>query len=154
MSLASRVPAPTDHSWRSLFLYIRRQYQIVRIYAPRHWIIGAWAFVITPAGVAAALTLTLAGHVAGLVALAAAWALQQGRFVLRHRALRRILDAGVAAELKPVFLLAHVVGPFVQIPHLAAFLASAFGRTIHWAGITYRVDGPERMRIIDRASPT
>jgi hypothetical protein len=153
-SLAVRVPTPTEHSWCSLFAYLRRQYQIVRIYAPMHWAFAAYALLLSPAGVAAAAMLALSGHAAGFGALAAAWALQQARFVMRHRALRRILDPAVVANLQPVFLLAHLIGPLVQIPHIIGFLASSFGRTIRWAGITYRVTGPERMQIVERAETT
>ncbi len=149
--LAARGPTPTEHSWRSLFDYIKRQYQIVRIYAPSHWALAAWALLMPPVGVAAAILLVFSGYLSGLAALIFALVLQQVRFVLRERALRRILDPGVIDELEPVFRLSPFLGPFVQLIHLAAFMASATSRTIRWAGITYRVDGPERMTILDRA---
>lgn len=150
MSLAVRVPTPTDQSWRSLFAYIRRQYLILRIYAPLQWAFGLWAFALPPLGLAAAVALALSGSAWWLVAPLAVWILQQVRFVLRHRALQRVLDADAVTKLEPIFRLAHLMGPLVQVPHLLAFLASGCGRTIRWAGITYRVDSPERMQIVSR----
>jgi hypothetical protein len=150
MNLAARGPTPTEHSWRSLFAYIKRQYQIVRIYAPLHWAMAAWALLISPIAIAAAILLAYSGQIAGFVALVLAAGLQQVRFVLRERALRRILDPDVIEQLEPVFRHSPLFGPLVQLVHVTAFLASATSRTIHWAGVIYRVDGPEQMTILSR----
>jgi len=150
MNLAARGPTPTEHSWRSLFAYIKRQYQIVRMYAPLHWAMAAWALLISPVGIVAAILLAFSGQIAGFAALILAAGLQQVRFVLRERALKRILDPDVIEQLAPVFRHSPLFGPFVQLFHLAAFLASAASRTIHWAGVAYRVDGPEQMTILSR----
>ncbi len=147
-----RVPSPVKHSWPTLFAYLRRQYQIVRIYAPAQWSFAAAALLLPPFGLAASLALVWSGHGAAVATWVLVLALQQSRFFLRQRALLRLLDQSTIEKLRAVFVMQHFLGPVTHAVHLLAFLTSAAGRTITWAGISYRVAGPRRMVVLPKRS--
>jgi cellulose synthase/poly-beta-1,6-N-acetylglucosamine synthase-like glycosyltransferase len=149
--LAARAPTPVEYGWRDLRAYGGRQYRILRLYAPAHWWFAAAALLLPVAGTATAVALAAAGDEAALLGPATVWLLQQGRFVLRRRIAERLFDATTFRTLAPAFRVQHVVGPLVHLAHAALFLGSAFGNTVRWAGITYRVTRG-RVAIVERAA--
>jgi ceramide glucosyltransferase len=157
------VPSHQSATWRSLWEFGRRQFVITRWYRPRTWwlaMLGALLSTLEPwtaaalAGLAAALdwTLTVWHHsfrAWPFWAASAGLLLASGflKAVFRQKLGRLVLtddSPGVRAAAR-VDLLAFWAWPAIM---LALIVASAFGRTILWRGILYRISGPGNIEVV------
>ena len=144
------VPSPSSYSWRSLFAFGRRQYLLVRFYAPRHWLLAAWTLCVPAAGAAMAVTAAVSDSLAAALCIGAAILLQLLRYRLRLSIARRVLPTEAAAEAAVALRLGWWVSPLVHIVHAAVLLGSLLGRNFEWAGIRYRLCEPDKVVILDR----
>ena len=144
------LPSPCSYSWRSLFAFGRRQYLLVRFYAPRHWLLAAWTLCVPAAGAAMAVSAAVSGSLAAALCIGAAILLQLLRYRLRLSIARQVLSTEAAAEAAITFRLGWWVSPLVHIVHAAVLLGSLLGRNFEWAGIRYRLSGPDKVVILDR----
>jgi ceramide glucosyltransferase len=157
------VPSHQSATWRSLWEFGRRQFVITRWYRPRTWwlaLLGALLSTLEPwmATVLAVLAAVLDWTVAVSHHSFKAWPfwatgagllLASGflKAVFRQRLGRVVLmdhSPGVRAAAR-VDLLAFWAWPAIM---LALILASAFGRTILWRGILYRISGPGDIEVV------
>jgi cellulose synthase/poly-beta-1,6-N-acetylglucosamine synthase-like glycosyltransferase len=157
------VPSHQSATWRSLWEFGRRQFVITRWYRPRTWwlaLLGALLSALEPW--AAAALAVLAGALGWTVtvwhysfkawpfwAVAAGLLLASGfhKAVFRQKLGRVVLmddSPGVRAAAR-MDLLAFWAWPPIM---LALILASAFGRTILWRGILYRISGPGDIEVV------
>jgi cellulose synthase/poly-beta-1,6-N-acetylglucosamine synthase-like glycosyltransferase len=142
------APSPVRHDLASMIAFGRRQYMITRIHSPRYWWLAGVTLAFPALCGVFAIIVALRGDIAAIVWIAIAFCLQQLRAWLRVDIARRVLPAEEAAIsaalLKRDWWKLPAVGP----AHLAIWLASAFGRTITWAGIRYRMLEPDRIEIL------
>jgi len=153
---ACLVPSYTSIRWRGLLEFGRRQFVITRVTTPSLWMVGL-----------ASSLYSVAGLWGGAVIAALVWAVGYespvryavlpavfflGHFWkawLRHRTRSLVLsDRGkgaVTAEWTDM-LLSWLWSPLL----LGIILSSAFGRTIAWRGIKYRLLGPANVVVLDR----
>lgn len=135
--------SPVDFSWSSLFEFGRRQYFQLRIYQPLLW----WMALLIPllylAGFCICLARLAAGNFYMLVPLGIAVFLH----LARTRVRRRYLDARLGSILDDAVRGSWWLDPVVNLVHLLIILSSACGREIVWAGIRYRVTGPQQTEI-------
>lgn len=141
-------------TWSGLYEFCRRQFLITRVYAPMTWWLGL---------------LSSLGSVVGFWGTAAlacyAWAIsadyrlfytavpvlfflgQLIRGILRQAMIVRLLREH-APSAKPA-IIADVLGFwFWSVLQLTFVMASAFGRTIRWRGIRYRLVSPTQTEIL------
>ncbi|MGE5195340.1 MAG: glycosyltransferase [Deltaproteobacteria bacterium] len=142
-----------DFNWGRLGEFLRRQFLVVRVYSPRWWQVAFWAGVFTNA------------CLWGMLAIGICWTTEHGPWAIA-------VAGGLAYYLSGVLqahLTARAVRPFVSIADedydrvarlniwgwplvsLAGWLgivSSAFGRTIRWRGIIYRMDSPRQTTIL------
>jgi cellulose synthase/poly-beta-1,6-N-acetylglucosamine synthase-like glycosyltransferase len=144
------VPSPSSYSWRSLFAFGRRQYLLVRFYAPRHWLLAAWTLCVPAAGAATAVSAAVSGSLAAALCIGAAILLQLLRYRLRLSIARRVLPSEAAAEASVAVRLGWWLSPLVHIVHAAVWLGSLLGRNFEWAGIRYRLWARDKVVILDR----
>jgi len=147
-------------TWRRLCEFGRRQFLITRVYTPGVWWLGLFSTLGSVLGMwGAAAAAIYAGAVHGEhMVLYAAVALvfftgQVTRAVLRQIATVRALRE----HLSPLFpaAVADVLGCwFWSIVLFTLMLSSAFGRTIRWRGIRYRLVSPTDIRILNKGSQT
>ena len=164
---ACLAPSYQSSTWRQLFEFGRRQFLITRISAPWAWwlalctalcsVLGLWA----TAGLAVYAAM-VGGHSAelsrspkNLPLLIAAPIIfftgQLSQAILRQRMIRRLLrkdlprmKAAMAADILAFWIWSLLL--------LFFLVSSAFGRTVCWRGIRYKVLGPTKLIVIDAQS--
>jgi cellulose synthase/poly-beta-1,6-N-acetylglucosamine synthase-like glycosyltransferase len=146
-------------TWPKLCEFGRRQFLITRVYAPGTWWIGLLSSLGSVAGFwgGAVMAVHAARHHADHVLLCVAIPcfFLAGQLI---RAVLRQLTAGqVLREHLPQLLpaaVADILGCWLwSIVLLASMLSSAFGRTIRWRGIRYKLISPSQTVILDSAAP-
>jgi ceramide glucosyltransferase len=142
-------------SWRGFFEFGRRQFLITRVYAPGTWwfglfssvysILGLWAGAVLAVYAVLAADRNLVLYVAVPVIFFAG---QLARAILRQATIARILTkerrrmaAAAAADICLFWLWSWLL--------LGLIVASAFGRTIRWRGICYRLLSPSQTVVVE-----
>lgn len=149
------VPSFEAVTWPQLREFARRQFLITRVYVPGTWwagfllslgsVAGFWGGIAL-AGYAAA---THSGHTLLYAAVPTIFfAGQVVRAVLRQSMVMQLLSEYGQQLLRASVI--DVLGCWLwSILLFIYILSSAFGRTIRWRGIRYRLDGPDQTRILD-----
>ena len=135
------VASPVSHTWASLLRFMHRQYLLLRVYAPRHWLLTAWTLCIPALGAATALALLLQAQWWVLAFLASSCALLQLRLGGRRSIAALVLSASDLNTATATVQFARWAWPLIHLVHLAAFASSAVGQRFIWAGIRYRLTG-------------
>lgn len=147
------IPSPARYDWRSLLAFGRRQYLITRIHAPVIWLIGLIGSVIYLGAMLGAIGTIAAANTGwgwAMLAILFVHLLDQLRASRRTAISRALFDQPTCLALRGAARLDRWATPLVMLVHLAMILASALGRTIHWAGVTYRLHGRQNIQIISR----
>jgi len=135
-------------TWRKLFEFSRRQFLITRVSAPKTWWFGLCSGLYSILGIWAAASLAIYAGVIqyeNLLLFAAVpvvfFVSQLIRAILRQRMAgkllkheRRAMRAACAADILAFW--------FWSLLMLILIISSAFGRTICWRGIRYKLLGP------------
>jgi cellulose synthase/poly-beta-1,6-N-acetylglucosamine synthase-like glycosyltransferase len=148
------VPSFEGTTWAGLGEFARRQFLITRIYVPGTW----WAGFLFSLGSVAGLWggLGLAGyaaatHAAHIVLYATVPALFFAGQVFRA-VLRQLMAMQLLGEYSPQLWRAaavDVLGCWLWSGLLFVYIfSSAFGRTIRWRGIRYKLNGPTQTHIL------
>lgn len=141
------VPTPASDGLAALWLFGRRQYQIIRVYRPQLWWlalvalssrVSAWAVLLANLEQWWARLATLA-----LLALALAAVLVQA---LVGRRLG-MADPLAATVLQGTLALCR---PLVDVFHWSLVLAASDARIVRWGHLSYRVSGPRQIAIASR----
>ena len=153
---ACLVASYESTTWRKLFEFGRRQLLITRISAPKTWwfalagalysVLGLWGTV----GIAAYAITTEQKDTLFFAAVPVLFfASQMARAILRQRTAAKLLEKDLP---KMKFAIAADVLFFWlwSLLLLALIVSSAFGRTITWRGIRYKLLGPTETIIIGR----
>jgi ceramide glucosyltransferase len=148
------VPSFEDTTWPGLYEFARRQFLITRIYVPGTW----WAGFLLSLGSVAGLWggLALAGyaaftHAEHILLYAAVPAIFFAGQVLRAL-LRQLLAVRVLSEYSLQLwraAVADILGCWLWSVLLFGYiLSSAFGRTIRWRGIRYKLESPTQTEVL------
>ena len=142
-------------TWPKFYEFARRQFLITRVYAPGTWWLGLLSSLGSVAGLWGGAAVALAARYQGTPWLCAAvpvtfLAGQLLRAVLRQRMAMKILSP-YRRQLVPTAV-ADIGGSWLwSLLLLLALLSSAFGRTIRWRGIRYKLDGPDKTTVLSEA---
>jgi len=141
-------------TWSRLYEFSRRQFLITRVYAPQTWWLGLLSSLGSVVGFWG--TAALAGYAWALGAehllLCAAVPIvffvgQLIRVILRQSMIVRLFRE-YAPSVRPA-IIADVLGFwFWSILQLLFISSSAFGRTIRWRGVRYRLVSPTQTEIL------
>jgi cellulose synthase/poly-beta-1,6-N-acetylglucosamine synthase-like glycosyltransferase len=135
-------------TWRELFEFSRRQFLITRVSAPRTWwfglgsglysILGIWA----AAGLAIYAGLIRNEHLLLFTAVPVVFFVSQLiRAILRQRMAGKLLSH--ERQAMKAACVADILGFWLwSLLMLILIISSAFGRTICWRGIRYKLLGP------------
>lgn len=151
---ACLVASHASMSWSRLSEFCRRQFLITRVYAPLTWALGLLSSMGSVLGlwgtVAVAVYAAMAGapHARFFAVIPVIFfAGQLFRVALRQSMASRLLKDH-ARRLRPA-IVADVLGFwFWSLLLLIFILSSAFGRTIRWRGIRYRLLGPTETEVL------
>jgi glycosyl transferase family 2 len=135
------VPSPVAHDWVGLFRFARRQYLLVRTYAPKHWLVAGWSVCLPAFAAVLAVAETVLGQRWALPFILGSIALLQLRLRIRRQIADLLLPQTAIEAARATIFFAQWAWPLIQLVHLGAFLTSAAGRRFTWAGIEYRLDG-------------
>jgi len=147
---AAMPRSPIAFGWREAVVFGRRQYLIVRTHAAPIWWFGAVVTTLPLAGWLTALPLALVGNGQAQVVIALVVALDLARAGLRRRVVRQLWGGEGLARLRWPLLLDMLATPLWLALHAAVVWSAMFGREIDWAGLRYRIDAPDRVRILSR----
>jgi hypothetical protein len=131
------VPAPVSYDRRDAIEFGRRQYLLLRMHAPGIWMLAAACTTVPLVGWAVALPLAFGGDATAIAVIVAANALDQVRASLRRRIPQKLFGAEIAPR---VAFLDRFATPAYLAFHAAVIWSTLFGRTITWAGRSYRLD--------------
>jgi cellulose synthase/poly-beta-1,6-N-acetylglucosamine synthase-like glycosyltransferase len=135
-------------TWRDMFEFGRRQFLITRVYAAGTWLLALFSALYSVTGLWGCAAAALAAAACGrgdaplFAAVSAAFLAGQAiRAVLRQAMMARVMG-GRRGRMEAAAI-ADVAGCWAWSAILLVLVtASAFGRTIHWRGIRYRLRGP------------
>lgn len=145
------VPSPVAFDMVGFFEFVRRQYLITRVYAPRLYAAGLAITGLYVAGwLSATASLAAAAWgqgswLAPAVAAAAVFSLNQARATWRASVIELALGPGARRMLGTTLLVDRWLTPLSMAVHWAAILAAGIGRTITWRGVRYRLLGPDHV---------
>jgi hypothetical protein len=135
------VPSPVAHDWTSLFSFARRQYLLVRTYAPRHWLLAGWTLCLPALAAAVAVSEMFAGRWWASSFLLGSITLLQVRLRIRRQIADLLLPHAAIAAARTTIIFAQWAWPLIHLVHLGVFLTSFVGQHFTWAGIDYRLHG-------------
>jgi hypothetical protein len=148
------VKSTADFDWSKLGEFLRRQFVVVRVYAPLWWWFGFGAGFITNLCFWGTLALAC-----GLAASGGPWAIPLAGGLLWY--LAGMLKGTLSAQATRPFVLAsnseyrsvsniNVWGwPLVSLAAWLAIILGTIGRTIVWRGIRYRLDSARHTTILN-----
>ncbi len=152
---ACLVPSYETVNWPRLFEFGRRQFLITRIYAPKSWLIGLGSSTLAVLGIwgglAAAVwaALTNQSPLALFIAVPLTFILAQFlQAVLRQRMIAKVLPEQ-KNRMIPAMVLDIAACAFMSAILMVMVVGSAFGRTIRWRGIRYKIQSPTDIVIDD-----
>jgi ceramide glucosyltransferase len=145
---ACLVATHESTTWSKLFEFTRRQFLITRIYAPKTWWFGLCSSVYSVLGIwgAAGLAIYAAKiqhpNLDLFISVPVVFFVNQlGRAILRQRTAERLLEHEQRAMRAAA--LADILGCWLwSLLLLFYIISSAFGRTIVWRNIRYKLLGP------------
>ncbi len=148
---ACLVASYESTTWAELLEFGRRQLLITRVYAPGTWLFGLFSSLYSVSGlwggvvVALCAALTRQKHLALFAAVPAVFFVRQiGQAALREKMIARLLRTEMA-QMKAA-MAADIFGSWIwSVLLLLLIISSAFGRTICWRGIRYKLLGPTRI---------
>jgi len=138
-------------TWSKLFEFSRRQFLITRIYAPKTWWFGLCSSVYSVLGIWGAAGMAIyAAHMQNpnldlFISVPVVFFVNQlGRAILRQRTAERLLEHERRAMRAAA--LADILGCWLwSLLLLCYIISSAFGRTIVWRNIRYKLLGPTKI---------
>jgi ceramide glucosyltransferase len=151
------VASLTSTTWPRLYEFGRRQFLITRVYSPGAWWLGFLSSLGSVLGLWGSLALAVhaaAIHAPHLLLYGAVPAFFFAGQLLRA-VLRQLIAARMLREHLPRLFPAAIAdvlgGWFWSLMLFTLLLSSAFGRTIRWRGIRYRLDGPDQTAVLSKA---
>lgn len=151
---ACLVASYESTTWPGLFEFGRRQFLITRVSAPRTWWFGLLSVLYSTLGLWATAALAIyavINHSDNLLVFVAVPTLflasQLARAMLRQKMVSKLLKNDLSkmkAAIATDILMFWVWSPLL----LLIILSSAFGRTITWRGIRYKLLGPTETVVI------
>ncbi len=151
---ACLVASYESTTWPKLFEFGRRQFLITRVSAPRTWVLGlvSTSYSILGLWIAAIIAIYAAiNHSKNLPLFIAVpilfFASQLSRAILRQKMVSKLLKKDLPkmrAAMAVDILLFWVWSPLL----LGIIISSAFGRTITWRGIRYKLLGPTETIVV------
>ena len=136
------VQSPVSFDWRNATAFGRRQYLLVRMYSPLHWILAATVTTVPLLGWMVALSLALQGSVIAIGIIVIANALDHLRAYFRRRVNRKLWHTEISDR---VAWLDSWGTPAVLAVHALVIWSTLFGRSVTWAGRIYWLDSCERV---------
>jgi hypothetical protein len=132
------VETPFGHGFRSLHAFGKRQYQLVRLYAPLFWWLALGITALNLVGTVTVLLLAMRSWI-GTAAWAASVALALANARERRMQARAAGIVRTWNGTERLLLLLALVLPVVHLYHLVLIASGASVRTVRWGRYRYRL---------------
>jgi cellulose synthase/poly-beta-1,6-N-acetylglucosamine synthase-like glycosyltransferase len=144
------VPSPCGFSPGAALNFARRQYAMLRLYAPRHWWFSLAVYAVFFAGLGASVAaFALPAPAPAQAMVGAAFALIILRGLVHAAIALRCLPKAIAARLRWPLALDALLPVLPALLHAYGLVASLRVRRLRWAGITYALTG-NRVEHVER----
>ena len=138
------VLSPVSSSWREFIAFGVRQYRLIWLHEPWSWTVALMCLWTPPITVAAALPSLATGSPHAWAAVGFVAALGEVRSRLRLRIQRALWpEIGPTRLEKLRWRVDSLLRPVWWLLHALCAAGAPLSRTIDWAGVRYRVDGPQ-----------
>ena len=144
------APSPVDFNWASFFEFGRRQYFQLRVGHQSLWWMALMVPLLYLASFLTCVVRLVEGNLLTLIPFGVAIAINLARTKIRRGYLADRFHHGEADSLDKAVRGSWWLDPVINLLHLIIILSSACGREIVWAGIRYRVTGPQKTEILGR----
>jgi len=145
-------------SWAELFEFGRRQFLITRVYRPATWLFGFFSSLYSVLGLWGGSAMALyaarirAENLAIFLAVPVVFFVAQLlRAILRQKTARTLLSQD-RHNLRLAAIADISLSWFWSLLLFGLILSSAFGRTITWRGIRYKLPGPTQTIVVTRSA--
>ncbi|MEM7145872.1 MAG: glycosyltransferase family 2 protein [Verrucomicrobiota bacterium] len=148
-----QLPSPIWFTWPSMIEFARRQYYQVSRYTPKIYGLALISLGLNTAGWLTALGALCFGHTIALVPIVIVTIFDQIRAFGRTRLRRILIPEPHLTRLHGTAILEHIATPLWSIFHFALAASALFMKSITWAGITYSVQGRQKITVIRPDAP-
>ena len=159
---ACLVASYESTTWRKLYEFGRRQFLITRVSAPRTWWFGLSSSLYSVLGIWAAAPLAIYASMIGdknltlfITVPIVFFVSQLARAIMRQNMAKKLLQYGRRAmgnerQAMNATIAADILAFWIwSLVLLFLIISSAFGRTICWRGIRYKILGPTETIVVD-----
>jgi hypothetical protein len=148
----SLLLSPIAMDWAEAFAFGRRQYRMLLLHMPGLWLFALLVMAAPTVAACFAVVLAFDGDVLAIFALASSVILGEFRFRCRHRIVSSVWPETKSANLKRYWFVERWMRPIWWGFHLICVITSLGSREIKWAGVSYRVRGPQDVEVVSRDS--
>jgi hypothetical protein len=139
--------SPVAMSWSEALSFGRRQYRIVLLHDPGIWALAALGTFIPIAAAITALGMALQGSVLAFALIGGSLVLGEVRYHCRRRIVVALWGEAAAAGLPMYWRAERWLRPIWWSFHALCVFSAVGSRHIRWAGIDYRVFGPQDVEV-------
>jgi hypothetical protein len=140
---------PVSCSWAGLLSFGVRQYRIIYTHQPKNWVVACAVLWAPPVCLALAAPSVLSGSLSAWMTLVFIVALGEIRTRLRRSVQRALWPDLSGPRDDRRWRAERLLRPVWWMMHALSAAGAPLARTIDWAGIRYRVDGPQSV-IVER----
>jgi hypothetical protein len=134
-------------SWSEALSFGRRQYRIMLLHSPGMWALAAVGTIFPVAAAIAALSMALQGSVLAIGLIGVSLLLGEVRYHCRRRIVRALWGEAIAAGHANYWRVERWLRPIWWSFHALCVFSAPGSRHIRWAGIDYRVRGPQDVEV-------
>jgi hypothetical protein len=146
----SLLLSPIAMDWAEAFAFGRRQYRLLLLHMPGLWLFALLATAAPAIAACLAVSLAFSGDGLAITALASSVILGEFRFRCRYRIVSSVWPETKSANLKRYWLVERWMRPVWWGFHLICVILALGSREINWAGVSYKVRGPQNVSIVSR----
>jgi Glycosyl transferase family 21 len=138
--------SPVALSWSEALSFGRRQYRILWLHSPGIWALAALGTFFPIAAAIAALSMALQGSVLAIASIGVSLALGDVRYHCRRRIVTALWGEAAAGRAN-YWRVERWLRPIWWSFHALCVFSAPGSRHIRWAGIDYRVRGPQDVEV-------
>ena len=139
--------SPVAMTWSEALSFGRRQYRILWLYSPDLWALAALGTFFPIAAATAALSMALQGSVLAIVLIGISLVLGEICYHCRRRIVIALWGEATAAGLPMYWRVERWLRPVWWSFHALCVFSALGSRHIRWAGVDYRIRGPQDVEV-------
>ena len=139
--------SPVAMSWSEALSFGRRQYRIMLLHSPGMWALAAVGTIFPVAAAIAALSMALQGSALAIALIGVSLVLGEVRYHCRRRIVSALWGEATAAGRANYWRVERWLRAIWWSFHALCVFSAPGSRHIRWAGIDYRIRGPQDVEV-------